>query len=193
MPKVGMEDIRKEQVIQAAKQCIVRQGISNMSMKTIAKEAGVSTGIIYHYFKNKEDVLLHVLKDSFQQSHEKVLETVDPLNTPIEKLTKHLENINAVPRDNPDFYVVLLNYLGEATYNKEIRNIVAKFFNNLKRYIERYLGNERHVKHLPVMIYALGMGLGIMWTIDRNLYDIDEMEESLKTLFLQNVNEGKES
>jgi hypothetical protein len=83
--------------------------------------------------------------------------------------------------------------LGEATYNEEIRNIVGKFFTNLKRYVEQYLGNEQHVKHLPVMIYALGMGLGIMWTIDRNLFDIDEMDESLKSLILQPVEGRKES
>jgi AcrR family transcriptional regulator len=193
MPKLGMEDIRKEQVIKAAKSCIVNQGISNLSMKKLAEEAGVSTGIIYHYFKNKEDVLLQVLKESFRRSHEKVLETVNPIKNPADKLTRHLENINAVPRDNSDFYVVLLNFLGEATYNQEIRKIVAKFFKNLKVYIEQYMETERYDKNLPVMIYALGMGLGIMWTVDQHLFDIDEMEKSIKKLFLGYMNEEKET
>jgi AcrR family transcriptional regulator len=193
MPKLGMEDIRKEQVIKAAKSCIVNQGISNLSMKKLAEEAGVSTGIIYHYFKNKEDVLLQVLKESFRRSHEKVLETVNPIKNPADKLTRHLENINTVPRDNSDFYVVLLNFLGEATYNQEIRKIVAKFFKNLKVYIEQYMETERYDKNLPVMIYALGMGLGIMWTVDQHLFDIDEMEKSIKKLFLGYMNEEKET
>ncbi|PWA10426.1 TetR family transcriptional regulator [Pueribacillus theae] len=187
-----MEDIRKGQVIEAAKKCIVDKGLSNLSMKDIAKEAEVSTGIIYHYFKNKEDVLLQVLKESFRSSHEQVMETVEPLETPEEKLTKHLENINSVPKENPDFYLLLMNYLGEAKHHPEIKKIVVKFFRNLKTYIEEYLGkdlkSDARMKHLPIMIYALGLGLGIMWTMDNQFYDIEEMETSIKDLIFSYVN-----
>lgn len=187
-----MEKIRKDQVIQAAKTCIVEKGISQMSMKDIAEEANVSTGIIYHYFKNKEDVLLQVLKESFRKSHEQVMETVEPLKTPHEKLTRHLENINRVPKENTDFYPVLLNYLGEATHHPEIRKIVVKFFKNLKTYTEEYLltnsETDQRLKNIPVLMYAIGLGLGIMWTMDDELYDIDEMEHSLKELVGHYIN-----
>jgi len=182
-----MEDIRKEQVIRAATNCIIEKGLSNLSMKDIATEANVSAGVIYHYFKNKEDVLLQVLKESFRQSHELVIEKVEPLQTASEKLTKHIENINAVPRDNPEFYPILMNYLGEAKNNPEIRKIIVKFFNNLKSYTNQYVASlpleDKRKKNLAVMTYALGLGLGIMWTIDNQLYEIDEMDQSLKDLF----------
>ena len=61
MPKIGMEEIRKDQVIKATERCIVEKGYSNMSVKDISAEASVSTGIIYHYFNNKEDLLLQVI------------------------------------------------------------------------------------------------------------------------------------
>ncbi|WP_051074276.1 TetR/AcrR family transcriptional regulator [Effusibacillus pohliae] len=188
MPKIGMEPIRKEQVIEATKRCIVRKGLANLSIKDIAAAAGVSTGIIYHYFENKEDVLLQVLKESFRTSHEKVMQTVEPLPNPVDKFFAHLENINAVPKDNPEFYIVLLNYLGQSTHNPQIRKIVTKFFYNLRSYTENYLRIKTeadptaacHLKNLPVILYALGLGLGIMWTLDNDFYDIEEMGESLK-------------
>ncbi len=89
MPKVGMREIRQEQVIEATKRCIVKKGLSNMSIEDIAEEAEISSGVIYHYFKNKEEVLLKVLKKSFQQSHEHVMKSVEPLFNPKEKLFKH--------------------------------------------------------------------------------------------------------
>lgn len=188
MPKIGMEEIRKEQVLQAAKNCIIQNGVSNLSMKAIASEAGVSTGIIYHYFKNKEDLLLQVLKETFRQSHEQVLQTVEPLKTPSEKLVRHLENINAVPRENPDFYPLFLNYLGEANHHPEIRKLVSKFFKNLKSYTDDYLKDSRlQANNFSTMMYALGLGLGIMWTIDNNQYDIEEMEVSIKNLFAKSI------
>lgn len=196
MPKLGMEKVRKEQVIEAAKNCIIKKGISNLSMKDIAAEAKISTGIIYHYFKNKEDVLLQVLKESFRQSHELVLNTLEPLQTPSEKLISHLKNINSVPKENPDFYVLFLNYLGEANHHSEIRKILIKFLRNLKKYSDNYLdedfieGNET-VKNFSTIIYALGLGLGIMWAMDDQLYDIDEMEQSLTDLFSNYIDKEK--
>lgn len=196
MPKLNMKNTRKEQVIKATKNCIVRQGLSNISMTNIATEAGVSTGIIYHYFENKEDVLLHVLKDSFLNSHTLVMETVEPLTTPQEKLQSHLENINAVPKENPQFYLVLLNYLGEAKHHPEIQKVVKKFFNNLKAYTDDYLQDttlsHQQRENLSVMIYALGLGLGIMWTMDNEFFDLGEMEHSVKELIMNFVNTKQE-
>lgn len=189
--KQNIELTRKEQVLNGAKSCIVKNGLSNISIKDVAEESQVSTGIIYYYFKNKEDVLLQVLKESFRQSHEKVMETVEPLKTSSEKLKKHLENINSVPKDNFEFYPILLNYLGEATHNDEVKKIVNKFFKNLNNYTEEYLyeniKDQSEVKKLSVMIYALGLGLGIMWSMDNKLYDLDEMDQSVKNLIFSYV------
>lgn len=192
MPKVGMEDIRKEQVIVAAKNCIISKGLSNLSMKDIAEEAGISTGIIYHYFKSKEDLLMQVLKVSFRRSHEKVMETVEPLQNPEDKLMKHLENINVVSKENPEYMAVFLNYLGEANHNPQIRKIINKFFNNLVEYTQQYLGDVSNkgtqLKNLPVMIIAMGIGLGTMWTMNNQLYDMDEMELNFKDLISSYLN-----
>ncbi|MCH6264666.1 MULTISPECIES: TetR/AcrR family transcriptional regulator [Neobacillus] len=192
MPKVGMEDIRKEQVIVAAKNCIISKGLSNLSMKDIAEEAGISTGIIYHYFKSKEDLLMQVLKVSFRRSHEKVMETVEPLQNPEDKLMKHLENINVVSKENPEYMAVFLNYLGEANHNPQIRKIINKFFNNLVDYTQQYLGDVSNkgtqLKNLPVMIIAMGIGLGTMWTMNNQLYDMDEMELNFKDLISSYLN-----
>ncbi|WP_423802535.1 TetR/AcrR family transcriptional regulator [Neobacillus sp. SAB-20_R2A] len=192
MPKVGMEDIRKEQVIEAAKNCIISKGLSNLSMKDIAEEAGISTGIIYHYFKSKEDLLMQVLKVSFRRSHEKVMETVEPLQNPEDKLMKHLENINVVSKENPEYMAVFLNYLGEANHNPQIRKIINKFFNNLVDYTQQYLGDVSikgtQLKNLPVMIIAMGIGLGTMWTMNNQLYDMDEMELNFKDLISSYLN-----
>ncbi len=186
MPKIGMEEIRKEQVIEAAKNGIILKGLSNLSMKDIAAQAGISTGIIYHYFESKEDLLMQVLKASFRQSHERVMETVEPLETSEEKLMKHLENINLVPKDNPEYMALFLNYLGEANHNPNIRAMINKLVNNLTDYTGKYLGDisteVRQLNNLPIILIALGIGLGTIWTLNNELYDIEEMEQCLKEL-----------
>lgn len=57
MPKVGMQPIRKRQLIDATLSTINEVGINDATFAQIAKRAGVSTGIISHYFKDKSGLL----------------------------------------------------------------------------------------------------------------------------------------
>ncbi len=57
MPKVGMKAIRQAQLINATMTVIDRVGLADASIAVIAKEAGVSTGIVSHYFGDKNGLL----------------------------------------------------------------------------------------------------------------------------------------
>ncbi len=59
-PKV-VED-RREQIIDAAMSVFARKGFAKATNKDIAREAGITAGLIYHYFKNKEDLLGAVIE-----------------------------------------------------------------------------------------------------------------------------------
>lgn len=57
MPKIGMQSIRKQQLIQATLGVINEVGMQEASIALIARKAGVSTGIISHYFRDKNGLL----------------------------------------------------------------------------------------------------------------------------------------
>lgn len=47
-------------ILSATESLIVQEGLQNLSMRSIAKEAGIASGTLYLYFKTKDD-LLHSL------------------------------------------------------------------------------------------------------------------------------------
>ncbi|MGH8434565.1 MAG: transcriptional regulator BetI [Pseudomonas sp.] len=57
MPKIGMQPIRRSQLIHATLQAVDQVGMSDASIALIAKLAGVSNGIISHYFQDKNGLL----------------------------------------------------------------------------------------------------------------------------------------
>ncbi|WNW13057.1 transcriptional regulator BetI [Pseudomonas sp. DTU_2021_1001937_2_SI_NGA_ILE_001] len=57
MPKVGMQPIRRQQLIQATLSAIDQVGMGDASIALIARLAGVSNGIISHYFKDKNGLI----------------------------------------------------------------------------------------------------------------------------------------
>lgn len=57
MPKIGVQSIRKQQLIQSTLAVINEVGMQEASFVLIARKAGVSTGIISHYFRDKSGLL----------------------------------------------------------------------------------------------------------------------------------------
>lgn len=57
MPKVGMQPIRRKQLIHATLEAVDQVGMSDASISMIARLAGVSNGIIAHYFQDKNGLL----------------------------------------------------------------------------------------------------------------------------------------
>jgi TetR/AcrR family transcriptional regulator, transcriptional repressor of bet genes len=57
LPKLGMGPIRREQICRAAAKVISEQGFAGTTMRMVAEEAGVSTGMLNHYFANRMEML----------------------------------------------------------------------------------------------------------------------------------------
>jgi AcrR family transcriptional regulator len=59
--KVG-ED-RREQIIDAAMRVFAQKGFARATNRDVAREAGITTGLIYYYFTSKEDLLKAALEE----------------------------------------------------------------------------------------------------------------------------------
>ena len=59
-PKV-VED-RREQIVEAALRVFAQKGFDKATNKDIAREASITAGLIYHYFKSKEELLKAALE-----------------------------------------------------------------------------------------------------------------------------------
>lgn len=57
MPKQVDHQQRRASIATAAAACIAEQGLQGTTMRVIAQHAGVSKGIVEHYFANKDEVI----------------------------------------------------------------------------------------------------------------------------------------
>ncbi len=72
MPKIVDTEVQREAVLRATWRTIAQHGVAGATIRKIAKEAGVSTGFISHYFRNKREVLAAALTLSNEQSHKRL-------------------------------------------------------------------------------------------------------------------------
>ncbi len=54
---------RRQAILAAARRCFGRDGYAGATVAVIAEEAGVSNGLLYQFFRNKDHLLEVVLKD----------------------------------------------------------------------------------------------------------------------------------
>lgn len=62
MPKNVNRDERREELLEAVWRVIARDGIERTTIRTIAKETGWSSGVLAHYFTDKDDILISALR-----------------------------------------------------------------------------------------------------------------------------------
>ena len=63
---------RRRQLVAAAITLFNRQGYFSTTVKDIAKEAGFSAGLIYHYVLDKQDVLFLALQQIVETNKEQI-------------------------------------------------------------------------------------------------------------------------
>jgi AcrR family transcriptional regulator len=68
MPKVSEQyrGARREQILEAAHRCFLRNGFHETSMQDLFAEAGMSSGAFYRYFAGKDELIIAIAEDNFR-------------------------------------------------------------------------------------------------------------------------------
>src|SRR5437773_10303971 len=120
--QLDLNSDRRTQILQAAMACFAKRGFHQASMHDISGEAGISVGLIYRYFANKEAVISAMADEHKREIHD-LLERARQASTLLESLeilfTAHCcEN---APKLESAFVVDLY---AEASRNPEVANLV---------------------------------------------------------------------
>jgi AcrR family transcriptional regulator len=80
---------KRTTILQAALELIAEHGFHGAPMSLVAQRAGVSAGIIYHYFASKED-LIHALYHQIEADFSRALLAGNPQSLPVEEAFKRI-------------------------------------------------------------------------------------------------------
>ncbi len=78
---IGME----ERILSAAMDLLQKKDYTALTIRTICKEANCSTATFYHYFKNKEDLLIALILHDHSEQPDQFLKDLSNL-TPLEAI-----------------------------------------------------------------------------------------------------------
>lgn len=81
-----IRDERRAQIMVAALKIFARKGIFGTKLSMIAKEAGISHGLLYHYFNSKDELFIILIEQAIQESIESMKSVYQLPGSPLEKL-----------------------------------------------------------------------------------------------------------
>ncbi len=84
-PQIESSLDRRTQILDAALVCFAKRGFHQASMHDISAEAGISVGLIYRYFENK-DAVISAMADRHKKEIHEVLERAQQAPTLLESL-----------------------------------------------------------------------------------------------------------
>jgi len=117
---------RQLQLIRATIRSVAKNGLSDTTMATVAKEAGLSQGIINLHFKSKERLLdetLRYIADEYRSVWEKALAETGP--SPAERLTVLVEVDFKLPVCDRNKLAVWFAFWGESKSRPRYRKLCA--------------------------------------------------------------------
>lgn len=73
MPRTADHDARRQQVAAAVEHLVATEGFEAVTVAKTAAAAGISVGLVQHYFPSKDDMLLHAFTDIRTRTEQRVL------------------------------------------------------------------------------------------------------------------------
>jgi AcrR family transcriptional regulator len=154
---------RRHQIMEAALRVFADKGYSAATTKDIAHEAGVTPGLIYHYFEDKRALLAAILTErspvgvAAEALAAEGMDELDPRVLLPLLVTKLLERLEAAENSGP-FHVLM----GEAMHDPEMRRLfndrTASVVESLAGYLGRQMERGRLRQLNPTLVAQLLLG-----------------------------------
>jgi TetR/AcrR family transcriptional repressor of bet genes len=134
-----MGPIRREQICRAAATVISREGFAGTTMRMVAEEAGVSTGMLNHYFANRQDLLTQALVFVSERAQGRMREAVEGIPPGRPRLAALLDSALAEGQEVTETWRVWINAYGEAVRLADLRHTIDARLNSWYELIDKAL------------------------------------------------------
>lgn len=189
-------NLRRSQLTKAAYQVVSKKGYYNFTIKDIANEAGLSTGLVHYYFKDKQDLLLTLLKEINSNVRHLLDMEIRESSDPREKLDIFItQAFNIVEKEQSYFYV-LLDFWTQLNHNERMRNAIRKLYESYRRVCSGILSEgveagffkkDMDVHYTATMIVSMIQGTIIQYVIDPGSFNYGDFTTKIKNQVIQEI------
>lgn len=129
----------RERILIAAVEVFARRGFHGARVADIAEQAGIAYGLVYHHFRNKDDILAAIFNERWGRHVDYLRELVDESASFRDKLERLVHFWIETYRTEPHLITVLINEITRSYEFLESHDIQTMLvaFDSVERLIEQ--------------------------------------------------------
>jgi AcrR family transcriptional regulator len=194
-PRPNVSEERRSQIIESAIKVFAREGFANTRMDDVAAESGLSKGLLYFYFKSKEEIISAIADLLFGSELRKMQFLVDGASSAREGLEHFTEAFIADLRGMLKITPLFYEFYALAFRNATVRQLLAAYLRQFIAIIEPLVqrGIDRgefapgDARQITLTIGAVLEGTLLLWTYDSDMVPVEEQLRASLALLLKGL------
>ena len=204
MGRKSLAKERRVQIAEALYRCVCKYGLPNSTIKKIADEAGVTYGLLHHYFKDRDEIIEELVDKLVVELSTSYAEELQKHKDQKTRFSKGIDFLFGPEAINKDQIIFFYNCWAEAKLNPKISKTLTRLYRLYRKAVLDLLietGMTSHLsseeaKDLASMILAIQDGVDLQWDMDRENVDLKRMSRLTKKFiefYLENKRKPKDS
>ncbi len=162
-----IRDSRRKQIMDSALQLFAREGYEHCTISLLAKNTGISKGLMYNYFSSKQELLATIIEEGlneiislFDPDHDGVLQS--------EELVEFIKKVFAAMRDHQEFWTLFITLIlqpgvREHLKDKPIIGYMDYFSSLLIEYFRKKGFEDPYLEMLTLSALIEGFGVLLIY------------------------------
>jgi AcrR family transcriptional regulator len=134
---------KAQRIVDAMRTCVGTLGATGATFDHVAREAGVSRGLLHYYFGTKEKLLAEVVRRDCDLRMERMTVTTAGVQSADELLGALAQALLELMDENPEFFVILLELHTLARHNAEVAVELAELHRRVRVHLAGILAGAR--------------------------------------------------
>jgi AcrR family transcriptional regulator len=171
---------RREQIVWALYECLAERGQEKVTIKEIAAQAGLSSGVIHYYFKSKDDIIAG-LAEAIVEKYSRMIDerTAAELSTE-EKVAIAIDFIVDELIFNRPLNLVFYNLVQMTFERKRLQSVVKILMQEYRERLARVFeaaGAGKAGNGLGAALVAVTEGFSLQCLVDPKAFKRDEVRQ----------------
>jgi AcrR family transcriptional regulator len=170
-----LEGEKAQRIIEAMRTSVGKRGAAGSTFDVVAREAGVSRGLLHYYFGSKERLMVEVVRTDCDVRVAALEEQLAAASSADEIVAVLVQTLEAFVSDQPGVQALLYEMLSASRRSEEIRAELAELYRRWRGQLADALGEKQREgvvtldaepEAVAAMLFALGDGMGLQLISD---------------------------
>src|SRR3954453_6807735 len=126
---------KAQRIVDAMRESVAKRGAAGSTFEHVAREAGVSRGLLHYYFGTKERLLVEVVRRDTELRVERLDERLAPGKSVDDMIEALVASLTEVTENEPGFFLLIYELFSAGRRNPDIQREVGQLFERTRCHV----------------------------------------------------------